>query len=234
MGYGAIPGAPQYPNMTGFAAPAPEVKSSAENFYYGNAPDPSRPPPAGHVPQFHETSSGYEAPPSGITSPVYPALQAQGPAWNHQNPYPDPRSPPPNPQAAPGPAAPTQYYTSQPDPDPSTSHYPDTSYQTAPVMHQTPQYQPSAPPSAPEPHSPEYMQSPAYSTVSPSGPVPHPQAPGPPPQSFYYQQPQTNTASSAYPPLAAGQPGAYPEGQAQHQPPAPQPARPVEESLIEL
>lgn len=227
LGYSTVPGAPQYPSMTGLPAHVPDSKSGAENFYYGGGPDAAR-APTGYAP--HQTvSSGYEAPPAGIASPVYPASTLHGPptsghgaAWGH-NPYPSLGSPPPGNQPTAGAVAPTQYYNSQSENDPSTPHYSESAYQ------------PSAP-SGPEPHSPENLQSAAYSNVPPAGPALHQQPTGQPPQSYYYQQPQPQSqpnAASAYPPMTTGQPGAYPDPGHSH-PPAPQPARPVEESLIEL
>ncbi|KAJ6127179.1 Zinc finger FYVE-related protein [Penicillium sp. IBT 18751x] len=209
----------------------PDMKSGAENFYYGNAAEAAAPPNVAYAPQLVQ-SNGYEA-------PVYPAQAQRGPlteshnnaAWS-ENPYPSLGSPQPTNKAVPSHATPAsaQYYTPQPDQDPVQQQFSEPPYQSSPTMRRDSQYQPSAPPSAPEAHSPEYVQSPTYSTVPPTGPAAYQQPSGPPPQS-YYHQPST---VPAYPQVPTDQPGAYPE--AQQQPPAlhQQPARPVEESLIEL
>lgn len=245
LGYGAAPGPPQYPSMSGMPAQVPDVKPGAENFYYGNPSDIGRPPTTVHAaPQVN--GSGYEAPPSGLTSPVYPPQAQRGPpatdshhnAWN-PSPYPSLGSPPPSHNTVPshvaaGPGGPAQYYAPQPDQDPSKPQYPEAPYHPSPVMRRDSQYQTSAPPSAPDPQSPEHVQSPAYSTVPPSGPAQYQQPSGPPPQSYYYQPQQPTAAPASYPQMATGQPAAYPDA-SQAQPPAThQPARPVEESLIEL
>lgn len=246
LGYGAPPGAPQYPSMSGLPAPAPDVKPGTENFYYGNPSEIGRPPTTMYAAPPQVNGSGYEAPATGLTSPVYPPQAQRGPpasdshtnAWN-PSPYPSLGSPPPPHHTAPshvpcGSSGPAQYYASQPDQDPSQQQYPEAPYHSSPVMRRDSQYQASVPPSAPEPKSPELVQSPAYSTVPPTGPAQYQQPGGPPPQSYYYQPQQPTTAPAAYPQMATGQPGAYPEP-SQSQPPAThQPARPVEESLIEL
>lgn len=246
--YGAVPGASQYPNM-GLPAHTPDAKFGAENFYYGNPPDTSRPPTPVYAP--HQVSSnGYARPPSDLASPVYPP-QAQHPpranephnnAWS-QSPYPTLGSPPPSNSAAPshiapGPGGPAQYYASRPDQDPARPQFPGAPYQPSPAMQRDSQYQANAPPSAPppsapEPHSPGHVQSPSYSTVAATGAAQYQQPNGPPPQPYYYQPQQPSTAPAAYPQMTTGQPGAYPEA-AKPQPPASQPGRPVEESLIEL
>ncbi|KAJ5089863.1 hypothetical protein N7532_008547 [Penicillium argentinense] len=232
LGYGAVPGAAQYPNITGFPSQGPEVKSGAENFYYGNPPDASRPPPTAYVAPPANVS-GYEAGPPGATSPSYPPQSQRGPpgvdtptnAWG-QNPYPSLASPPPTThEVAPsGFGGPAHYYAPRPEQEHQFSEPP---YQPSPVMRRDSQYLPNAP----APQSPENVHSPTYSTVPPSAPaaVPSQQPSGPPSQSYYYQPQQSSTVPSAYPQVPTGQPGQYPEaGQAQ------QPARPVEESLIEL
>lgn len=239
LGYGAVPGAPQYPNMTGLPSHVPGTKTGAENFYYGGGPDTAR-APTGFAPH-QMVINGYEAPPSGIASTAYPQSAPHGPpvgehgaAWGH-HPYPSLSSPVPGGQPAAGAAAPTQYYTSPPEVDPSTPQYSEPAYQATPVMHRESPFQPSAP-SAPEPHSFENMHSATYTTVPPAGPVLHQQPSGQPsgqpPQSYYYQQQPQPSAVSGYPPTTS-QPGAYP-GPGHSHPPAPQPTRPVEESLIEL
>ncbi|GLI76157.1 vacuolar protein-sorting-associated protein 27 [Penicillium ochrochloron] len=237
LGYGAIPGAAQYPTMPGVSSHAPDLKSGAENYYYTNAPDTPR---ASTYAPRQVSNSGYDAPPSGVTSPGYPQ-----PAPNNwgQNPYPSLGSPPPqgnaipNHPVPPGSSGAPQYYAPQPEQDPSQSQFSETPYHPSPVMRRDSQYQASAPPvgpNAPEPHSPEQVHSPTYSNVPPAGPVLQQQPPGAPPQSYYYQPQQPSTVPSAYPPMAAGQPGAFPDAP-QTQPSAShQPARPVEESLIEL
>jgi growth factor-regulated tyrosine kinase substrate len=239
LGYGAIPGAAQYPVMPGVPTHAPDMKSNAENYYYTNAADTPRASP--YVPR-QVSGSGYDAPPGGVTNPAY-SQQAHN-NWG-QNPYPSLGSPPPqsnaipNNQVAPGPAGAPQYYVPQAEQDPSQPQFPETSYHPSPVMRRDSQYQASAPPagltpSAPEPHSPEQIHSPTYSNVPPVGPALQQQHTEAPPQSYYYQPQKPSAVPSGFPPMAAGQPGAYPDA-AQAQPPAShQPARPVEESLIEL
>lgn len=232
LGYGAIPGAAQYPTMPGVHAP--DMKSGAENYYYTNAPDTPR---ASTYPPRQVV-----APPSGVTSPGYP--QPASNTWG-QNPYPSLGSPSlqsnaiPNHPVAPGPAGAPQYYAPQPEQDPSQPQFSETPYHPSPVMRRDSQYQASAPPtglapSAPEPHSPEQVHSPTYSNVPPVGAALHQQPTGVPPQSYYYQPQQPSTVPSGYPPMVAGPPGAFPDAP-QTQPSAShQPARPVEESLIEL
>lgn len=223
----------------GMPAQVPDIKSGAENFYYGNTAETSHPPNAAYAPQqVHR--NGYEAPPAGLANPVYPAQAQRGPpteshnAWSH-SPYPSLGSPPPTDNAVPSHAAPgpVQYYPPQPDQDPAKQQFSEPPYQPSPIMRRDLQYQPSAPPGAPEPHSPEQVQSPTYSNVPPTGPAAYQQPSGPAPQSYYYQ-PQQPSTMPAYPQVPTGQPGTYPE--AQPQPPAShqQPTRPVEESLIEL
>lgn len=244
LGYGATPGAPPYPNMSGLSAQAPDVKPGAENFYYGNPSDTARPPTTAYAAPPQVNNSGYEAPPSGLTSPVYPPQTQRGPptsdshnnAWN-PSPYPSLGSPPPSNIAipshvAPGPGGPAQYYASQPDQDPAKPQFPEAPYHPSPVMRRDSQYQSSTQPSAPEPHSPEHVQSPIYSTVPPTGSAHYQQPSGP--QSYYYQPQQPSTAQAAYPQMTTGQPGAYPETGQPQLPASHQPARPVEESLIEL
>lgn len=239
LGYGAIPGAAQYPVIPGVPSHAPDTKSSAENYYYTNAPETPR--ASTYVPR-QVSGSGYDAPPGGVTNPAY--SQHAHNNWG-QNPYPSLGSPPPqsnaipNNQVAPGPAGTPQYYVPQAEQDPSQLQFSETSYHPSPVMRRDSQYQASAPPagltpSAPEPHSPEQVHSPTYSGVPPVGPALQQQHTETPPQSYYYQPQQPSAVPSGYPPMAAGQPGAYPDA-SQAQPPAShQPARPVEESLIEL
>lgn len=242
LGYGA-PGAPQYPNMSGFPQ-APDTRPGAENFYYGNTPDVARQPTTVYAaPQLN--NSAYDAPPNGLAGSVHPPQGQRGPpasdsqqnAWN-PSPYPSLGSPPPSNNTAtsyvsPGPSGPAQYYTSQTSQDPNKPQFPEAPYHPSPIMRRDSQYQSNAPPGAVEPQSPEQVQSPTYSTVPPTGAAPYPQINGPPPQS-YYHQPQQSTAPSAYPQMGTGQPGAYAET---GQPPAPtthHAVRPVEESLIEL
>ncbi|OQE26491.1 hypothetical protein PENSTE_c005G00054 [Penicillium steckii] len=231
LGYGTVPGAAPYPSMTGVPSQAPNGKSGAENFYYGNAPDVSSPAGTAYAPP-QANANGYEAPAS-VTSPVYPPHSQYGttgseppnPAWG-QNPYPTLGSPPPNNDAvAAGYGGQAHYYASQPEQQ--ESHYAEPPYQPSPVMRRDSQYQPSAP----GPQSPEHAHTPTYSTVPPAAPVLHQQSTGHAPQPYYYQPPQPNTVpASAYPQVPTGQPGQYSEaGHTQ------QPARPaVEESLIEL
>lgn len=243
LGYGATSGAPQYSNMSGLPTQATETRTGAENFYYGNPPDIARPQPTVYAaPQMN--NAGYE-PPDG-SSTAYPPQGQRGPptsdshhnAWN-PSPYPSLGSPPPSnststSHATPGPSGPAQYYTSQPDQDPSNPQFQEAPYQPSPIMRRDSQYQPNAPPSMTEPQLPEQVQSPRYSTGPPTGSAHYPQANGPPPQSYYYQPQQAGTAPSAYPQLMTGQPGNYPETGQSQTPATHQAPRPVEESLIEL
>lgn len=236
LGYGAIPGAAQYPAMPGVPS-APDIKSGAENYYYTNAPDTPR---ASTYTPHQVSSTGHDASHSGATNSPY-SQQAHN-NWG-QNPYPSLGSPPPqsnaipNNQFAPGPAAAPQYYAPQPEQDPSQAQAP---YHPSPVMRRDSQYQASAPsgglaPNAPETHSPEQVHSPTYSSMPPVGPAVHQQPNGaPPPQSYYYQTQQSSTVPSGYPPMAANQLGAYPDATQAPAPASHQPPRPEEESLIEL
>ncbi|KAJ5669560.1 hypothetical protein N7462_010630 [Penicillium macrosclerotiorum] len=251
LGYGAIPGAPQYPTMSGLASQPADLNSGTENFYYGNAPDMSRPSTTVYAPQINGQAHGYEAQGAAVTGPGYSqqarnghsAAETYNNAWQ-QNPYPSLSSPPHSnstiPSNHPGSASGNvaQYYTPQPEQDPSKPQFAEASYQRAsPIARRDSQYQNAAPsgvpaPSAPESHpSPQHVQSPTYSAVPLAGPPVQQQPTGPPPQSYYYQP---NTVPSGYPPMTTGQPGAYsepaqPQPSTSHQPP-----RPVEESLIEL
>ncbi|KAJ6028606.1 hypothetical protein N7540_004182 [Penicillium herquei] len=230
--------------------PAHDGKPGVENFYYGNAVEPSHPSTTGYAPP-PMNNGAYEAPLSALTSPVYPTQAQRGPPGNEshnpswsQNPYPSLGSPPPpsgtvtSNHAAPGPNGPSAYYAAPLDQDVAKPQFSEVPYQPSPVLRRDSHYQPSAPPeapipSAPEPHSPEQMQSPTYSTMAP---VMHQQPTGPPPQSYYYQpQQQQNPVPSEYPPMATGQPGTYPEAGHTQLPVSHQPSKPVvEESLIEL
>ncbi|KAJ5105422.1 hypothetical protein NUU61_002769 [Penicillium alfredii] len=247
IGYGAVPGAPQYPTVqASLPSHAPDARTGAENFYYGNPTDNSRPPTTVYAPP-RVNSGGFEGTPSGVVSPAYSGQAPHGAppgapnephhtAWA-RNLYPSLGSPPPS-SAIPSNhvPAPAQYYTAQPDQDPTKSPFTEPPYQPSPIMQRDSQYQPSAPPgvpapSAPEPPTPtEYVQSPTYS-MPPPGPGSHQQAPGASPQSYYYQpqQPQTPTT---YPQMATAPPGTHAPQSGQI--PAYQPTRPVEESLIEL
>lgn len=215
----------------GLPAQVPDIKSGAENFYYGNAPDAAAPPNAAYAPQ-QVHSSGYEAPVYLTQAHRGPPTESHNAAWS-QNPYPSLGSPQPTHNTVPShpTPAPAQYYTPQPDQDPAQHQFSEPPYQPSPIMRRDSQYQPSTAPSAPDAHSPEHVQSPTYSTVAQTGSVGYQQPSGPPPQSYYYQ-PQQASTGPAYPQVPTGQPGAYPE--AQPQPSHQQPARPVEESLIEL
>lgn len=247
LGYGGNAAVPQYPHMPGLPSQVPDVKSGAENFYYGNAPEPSYAAPGGYAPPAMNNNA-YEATPSGVTSPVYPTQGHHGhtmnephnAAWN-QNPYPSLGSPQPQSgtissnHVTAGSTGPSPYYAA-PEQNPIQSQFSEVPYQPSPIMRRDSQYQASAPPgvptsNAPEAHSPEHTQSPAYSTMAPAL---HQQPTGPPPQSYYYQPQQPSAAPSGYPPMASGQPGTYPDpGQTQHSV-THKPAAPVEESLIEL
>ena len=217
--------------MPGLPAHGPDAKSGAENFYYGDAADTTYPSTSGYPPPGMDR---------GITSPVYPPHAQRGPpvndsrnpAWS-QNPYPTLGSPSiasgtmSGNHAAPGPP---QHYATLPDQDPNKAQYPEAPYQPSLVLRRDSHYQPSAP----EPHSPEKIQSPTYATIPPAGPALHQQPTGPPSQSYYYQPQQTSTMQSGYPPLTTGQPGPYPDAGQPQTPASHPPAPPVEESLIEL
>ncbi|KAJ5168804.1 Zinc finger FYVE-related protein [Penicillium canariense] len=249
LGYGAVPGAPQYPSISGVPSQALDAKSGAENYYYANTSDTPRASTYASQ-QIH--SNGHDAPPSGVTSPAYqqqahlasPAGEPYNNNWG-QNPYPSLGSPPPqsnaipNNHVAPGAGGVPQYYAPQPGQDLSQPQFSEPAYHPPSTVRRDSQYQANAPPiglvpSAPEPHSPTHVQSPTYSTVPPAGPALHQQPTGPPPQSYYYQPQQPNTVPSGYPPMAAGQPDAYPDASQGQVPASHQPTRPVEESLIEL
>ncbi|CAG7980824.1 unnamed protein product [Penicillium olsonii] len=253
IGYGAIPGAAQYPNIQpGYPPQAPDVKSGAENFYYGNQMDISRPPNGMYAPQLN--NEGYQGPPSAAQSSGYPpqaqhgALpnEAQPQPWT-ANPYPTLGSPSPSNVApshyttAPTHGAPGQPYAGPSAPASAKSPGPEAPYQPSPIMGRDSQYEPSAPPAGPtspsEQHSTAvYGQQHGFSTP-PAAPVLHQQATGPSVQSYYYppapQQPP-HTVPSGYPATHDGQPGTY-ASETSGQPPYQQPPRPVaEESLIEL
>ncbi|CAI7657845.1 unnamed protein product [Penicillium glandicola] len=240
LGHGAVPGAAQYPNIQpGFPTHAPDVQGGAENFYYGTQNDSSRPPSTMYAP--HQVNGdGFQGPPSAVQNPTYstqtqhgaPTNESHGHTWGG-NPYPTLGSPSPsnaipnNYTTTPAPSAPAQYYAGPYDQDSAKSPGAEPQYH---LMHRDSQYQVSAPPSGPTPvheqhASTGYVQSPGYS-VPPTAPALHQQTTGPS-QSYYYQsQPQPQQ------PHNAGQPGPY--AQETSQPPYQQPARPVEENLIEL
>ncbi|CAI7577039.1 unnamed protein product [Penicillium discolor] len=253
LGHGAVPGAAHYPNLQpSFPTHAPDVQSGAENFYYGTQMDSSRPPTTMYAPH-NVNNDGYRGPPSAFQNPAYtshtqhgaPTNESHGHTWGG-NTHPTLGSPSPNNAIpnnytnAPAPSAPAQYYAGPHDQDSAKSPGTEPQYQPSPVMHQDSQYQASAPPSGPTPvpdqhASAGYAQSSGYS-VPPTAPALHQQATEPS-QSYYYSpqsQPQhpPNTVPSAYPSTTAGQPGSY--VQETSQPPYQQPARPVEENLIEL
>ncbi|KXG48278.1 Zinc finger, FYVE-related protein [Penicillium griseofulvum] len=247
LGHGAVPGAAQYPNLqSGFPAHASDIQSGAENFYYGNQMDSSRQPNTMYAPQ-QVNGNGFQGPPSAVQNPAYPSQPQRGGPTNEPhshtwggNTYPTLGSPSPS-NTIPNnyTNTPAQYYAGPHDADSVKSPGADHAYQSSPIMRRDSQYQASGPPSGPTPvpeqHTPAgYGQSPGYS-VPPTAPALHQQATGPS-QSYYYQsesQPQQppNTVPSAYPSINAGQPG---YAQETSQPPYQQPARPVEENLIEL
>lgn len=241
LGYGMAHGAPQYPSMHGLPPQAPDGKTGAENFYYVNQPDTSQPPSSAYAPPPMHAGT-YESQPTGVPNQAYPSQGQYAPSateshnnWS-QNPYPSLASPPPNgavpsPHVAPEPVGSAQHYAPPLDPNATPVSAETPPWQPSPIARRDSQYQSNAPrgPSAPDTHSPEHLQSPLYSTVPPTG-VPAPQQPtGYPPQSYYYQP----HGQPSYPPMATGQPGPYPDAN-QSQPASQQPARPVEESLIEL
>ncbi|CAG7950290.1 unnamed protein product [Penicillium salamii] len=253
LGYGAIPGATQYPNIQpGYQPQAPDVKSGVENFYYGNQMDTSRPPNAMYAPQVN--NEGYQGAPSTVQSSVYPPQAQHGVPTNESHaqawgasPYPTLGSPSPSNvvpnhyTTAPTPSAPGQHYAGPSAPTSAKSPGAEAPYQPSPTMGRESQYEPSAPPTGPtspsEQHSSAiYGQQHGYS-VPPAAPALHQQATGPSVQSYYYPpQPQQppHAVASAYPPTHDGQPGTY-APETSGQPPYQQPSRPVvEESLIEL
>ncbi|OQD83529.1 hypothetical protein PENANT_c016G06861 [Penicillium antarcticum] len=246
LGYGAVPGATQYPNIQpGYAAQAPDAQAGAENFYYGNQMDSSRPPTAMYAPQPANVE-GYGGTPGAVPGGYMSHTphggqpnEAPNQNWGG-NPYPSlgaqsPNAIPNNYTTAPAPSAPSQYYAGPSDPEANKSPVAEPPYQPSPIMRRDSQYQSSAPPggsAVPEqPPATGYAQ-PGYS-VPPSAPALHQQTTGPTPhpQSFYYPQ-QPQLAPSAYPPMTTGQPSTH-APEAPSQAPYQQP-RPVEESLIEL
>ncbi|KGO74729.1 Zinc finger, FYVE-like protein [Penicillium italicum] len=251
LGHGAVPGAAQYPNLQpSFPAHTPDVQSGAENFYYGTQMDSSR-PPAMYAPQ-HVNGDGFQGPSRVFQNPAYPSQPQHGALTNEShgqiwggNTYPTLGSPSPsnaipnNYNIASAPSAPAQYYAGPHDQDSAKSPGSELPHQPSPIVHQDSQYQASAPSSDPTPvpeqhASTGYVQSPGYS-VPPAASALHQQATAP--QSYYYSsqsQPQhpSNSLSSAYPPVNAGQPVSY--AQETSKPPYQQPPRPVEENLIEL
>ncbi|KAI2686096.1 hypothetical protein CBS147333_4595 [Penicillium roqueforti] len=248
LGHGAVPGGAQYPNLQpAFSNHAPDVQSGAENFYYGTQMDSSRPPTTMYAPQ-QVNGDGFQVPSTYPSQAQHgaPTNESYGQNWGG-NTYPALGSPPPsngipnNYANAPTPSAPAQYYAAPHDQDTARSPGAESPYQPSPIMRRdSSQYQagatPSGPTPAPEQHaSAGYVQSPGYS-VPPTAPALHQQATGPSQSYYYSSQPQPqqppNAVSSAYPPINAGQPGSY--GQETSQPPYQQPARPVEENLIEL
>ncbi|OQE46811.1 hypothetical protein PENCOP_c001G04062 [Penicillium coprophilum] len=253
LGHGAVPGAAHYPNLqSGFSTHAPDAQSGAENFYYGNQMESSRPPASMYAPQ-QVNGNGFHSPPSAVQNSAYPSQPQHGAPTNEPyghnwggNTYPTLGSPSPsnaipnNYTNTPAPSAPAQYYTGSHNPDSVKSPGAEPAYQPSPIMRRDSQYQANAPPSGPTPvpeqHAPAgYVQSPGYS-VPPTAPALHQHTTGPS-QSYYYQseaQPQQppNTVPPVHPSINAGQPGPY--AQETPQPPYQQPARPVEENLIEL
>ncbi|KAJ5513509.1 Zinc finger FYVE-related protein [Penicillium fimorum] len=248
LGHGAVPGAAaQYPNLqSGFPAHAPDVQSGAENFYYGNQMDSSRPPTM-YAPQ-QANGSGFQGPPSAAQNSAYPSQPQHGAPTNEPhghnwggNTYPALGSPSPS-NAIPNnhTNTPAQYYAGSHEPDSVKSPGAEPAYQPSPIMHRDSQYQASAPLSGPTPvpeqhASAGYAQSSGYS-VPPTAPALHQQGTGPSQSYYYHSEPQSqqppNTMPSAHPSTNAGQPGSY--AQETSQPPNQQPARPVEENLIEL
>ncbi|KAJ5856410.1 uncharacterized protein N7529_010354 [Penicillium soppii] len=254
LGYGAVPGAAQYPNIQSGFHQAPDVKSGAENFYYGNQIDSARPLTTMYTPQ--PSNDGFQGPPSTVQSHAYPPHAQHGAPTNEShnqawgtNPYPSLGSPSPSNvvpnhhTTASTPSAPGHYYAGPQDPNSAKSPGVETPYQPSPILRRDSQHEPSAlpsgPPSAPEQFSyAGYAQSSGYPVPSPA-PALHQQSNSPSDQSYYYQsQPQLqqppHAVSSAYPLMNAGQPGTY-APETSGQPPYQQPPRPaVEESLIEL
>ncbi|KAJ5959646.1 Zinc finger FYVE/PHD-type [Penicillium vulpinum] len=253
LGHGAVPGAAQYPNLPpAFPTHAADVQSGAENFYYGTQMDSSRPPTTMYAPQ-QVNGDRFQGPPSAVQNPAYvsPTQHGAPPNESHSHnwgghTYPTLGSPSPsntipnNYTTTPAPSAPSQYYAGPQDPESAKSPGPEPPYQPSPIMRRDSQYQASAPPSGPTPvpeqhASAGYAQSPGYSVPS-TAPALHQQAMGPS-QSYYYQshsQPQQppNAMPSTHPSINAGQPAPY--AQETSQAPYQQPARPVEENLIDL
>jgi growth factor-regulated tyrosine kinase substrate len=251
LGNGAVPGAAQYPNIQpGFSGHAPDVKVGAENFYYGNQIDNSRPSTTMYA-SHQANADGFQGTPSAVQNPSYPPQaqygaptnEPQGHTWGG-NPYPSLGSPSPSNAVpnqyttAPVPSAPGQYYARPHESDSAKSPSTETQYQPSPIVRRDSQYQASAPPSGPssipEQHTPAgYGQSPGYS-VSSIAPALHQQATGPS-QSYYYPpqpQPQQANAPSGYPPMN-GPSGTY-AAETSNQPPYQKAPQPVEENLIDL
>ncbi|KAJ5329743.1 Zinc finger FYVE/PHD-type [Penicillium brevicompactum] len=157
IGYGAIPGAAQYPNIQPGFPQAPDVKSGAENFYYGNQMDTSRPPNVMYAPQVN--NEGYQGPPSAVQSSAYPPQPQPGAPQNESHnqawgasPYPTLGSPSPSNivpnhyTTGPTPSVPGQHYAGSQGPNSVKSPGPEASYQPSPTMRRDSQYEPSAPP----------------------------------------------------------------------------------------
>src|SRR4051812_24087663 len=92
LGYGAVPGATQYPNIQpGFTPQAPDAQAGAENFYYGNQTDGSRPHTAMYAPQT-ANAEGYGGAPGAVAYMSHTSHGAQPNEAHHQNwggkPYP--------------------------------------------------------------------------------------------------------------------------------------------------
>ncbi|CAG8892446.1 unnamed protein product [Penicillium egyptiacum] len=247
LGHGAVPGAAQYPNIQpAFPTHAPDVQGGAENFYHGSQLDSSRPPTTLYAPR-QVNGDGFQGPPTYPSQAQHGAStnESYGHTWGGNN-YPTLGSPSPNDGIpnnytnTPAPSAPAQYYAGPHDQDSAKSPGAEAPYQASPIMGRDSQYQANAPPSGPNPvpeqhPSSGYMQSPGYS-VPPTAPALHQQATSSS-QSYYYpsqsqsQQPP-NAVPSVYPSINTRQPGSY--AQETSQPPYQQPARSVEENLIEL
>ncbi|XHG08285.1 Vacuolar protein-sorting-associated protein 27 [Aspergillus wentii] len=194
LGYGPVPGGPQYPSMyPSMPSQPPDVKTGAENFYFGGSiAEPAQQPGPYTQREPHERSG------SGVAGgPMGPGMYSQQsqpvphyPPWNSNvppsvsSPQPQNTTPayPSNPSTYPVQSTPAQYYTgpTQPGQDYKTIHSPrqpepETPYQPSPIASRDSLYQPSGPqppsaPSAPDQVSPiDHGQSPGYQQF-PEGP----------------------------------------------------------------
>ncbi|PWY68114.1 vacuolar protein sorting-associated protein 27 [Aspergillus sclerotioniger CBS 115572] len=269
LGYGPVPGGSPYPSIyPSMPAPATDGKTGSENYYYGNpvAENHQTPTTPYSQPQPDRELHERVGTRSGAMSPNVYAHPSQSipptVAWNgsaHAVASPQPSSAsmafPSNPSAYPGPAAPTQFYTSPQhlEQDSNPVQHPrqfesDMPYQPSPILQRDPQYQPPAPsaPDLPTDQVPasSYMHLTDPHPMQPSGQGVLQRQPTDPSVASFYAQ-QQPPQGSPFPPYPQGTPGhqgqsvgdvspvGMPPAHAQYQQPAPT-RPPVEESLIEL
>ncbi|KAJ5495736.1 Vacuolar protein sorting-associated protein 27 [Penicillium diatomitis] len=213
LGYGGAAGTAPYPAMPHMAAHAPDLQAGAENFYYSGAAEPSAVSAQAYGPAAHNNWSQNPYPSLGSAQPHSSAAS--------------------NNQTAPAPAGASQYYAPHPEPEQTQSYYTEPTHHSSPAPRSDSQYPPNAgfAPSAPGIYSTEAIQSPPHAGAAPEASQ---NAAGAPPHSYYHVPQQAGAASSGYPHVGAGQPGAYPNGTPTQLAPSHPPPQPVEESLIEL